>query len=145
GETARSPYPTRAGPRPQRLGPFNRLTRPVPVTPHRGRPMRPAAPALFALAAALLPARAELPKPEKFDETGFVTIFDGKTLDGWRVSAKKGHSRASKNTSGGRWVVDGGAIVGSQDAPGNGGMVITEKEYGDLEVALEMNNDFGPD
>ena len=90
-------------------------------------------------------ARAELPKPERFDDAGFEKIFDGKTLTGWKVSAKTGHSRTSKNTSGGRWVVEDGAIVGSQDVPGNGGIVITEKEYADFEVALEMNNDFGPD
>jgi hypothetical protein len=90
-------------------------------------------------------AKAEPPKPEKFDETGFVKIFDGKTLDGWKISAKTGHSGASKNKSGGRWVVEDGAIVGSQDIPGNGGIIITEKVYGDFEVVLEMNNDFGPD
>jgi hypothetical protein len=94
---------------------------------------------------ASLPARADLPKPEKFDDTGFVTIFDGKTLNGWKVSAKTGHSRTSKNKSGGKWVVENGAIVGSQDVPGNGGIIITEKEYGDFEVVLEMNNDDGPD
>ncbi len=89
--------------------------------------------------------RAEPPKPEKFDDTGFVSIFDGKTLDGWKVSAKTGHSGTSKNKSGGKWEVKDGAIVGSQDIPGNGGIIITEKEYGDFEVVLEMNNDFGPD
>jgi Domain of Unknown Function (DUF1080) len=89
--------------------------------------------------------RAEPPAPEKFDETGFVTIFDGKTLAGWKVSAKTGHSRASKNTSGGRWEVKDGAIVGSQDTPGNGGIIMTEKEYGNFEIVLEMNNDDGPD
>src|SRR5580692_9432878 len=94
---------------------------------------------------AVFPARAELPKPEKFDETGFVSIFDGKTLDGWKVSAKTGHSRVSKNTSGGKWEAKDGAMLGSQDVPGNGGIIITEKEYGDFEVSLEMNNDFGPD
>ncbi len=76
---------------------------------------------------------------------GFVTIFDGKTLDGWHISAKTGHSGASKHKSGGRWVIKDGAIIGSQDIPGNGGIIITDKEYGDFEVALEMNNDFGPD
>lgn len=104
---------------------------------------------LFLAAAALAllasPAPADLPKPEKFDDTGFVPIFDGKTLKGWTVSAKTGHSRTSKNTSGGKWVVQDGAIVGSQDVPGNGGIIITEKPYGDFEVALEMNNDDGPD
>ena len=74
------------------------------------------------------------PKPEKFDDTGFVTIFDGKTLDGWHVSAKTGHSRASKNKTGGNWVVEDGAIVGSQDIPGNGGIIITDKKYGNFEV-----------
>ncbi len=88
---------------------------------------------------------AELPKPEQFDETGFVAIFDGKTLKGWKVSAKSGHSRTSGNKSGGKWEVIDGAIVGSQDVPGNGGILITEKLYGDFEIALEMNNDDGPD
>jgi hypothetical protein len=78
-------------------------------------------------------------------DDGFVSIFDGTTLKGWHVSAKSGHSRASKNQSGGRWVVEDGAIVGSQDVPGNGGLIITDEAYGDFEVAVEMNNDFGPD
>jgi len=81
----------------------------------------------------------------KPDDKGFVSIFDGKTLKGWHISAKTGHSGASKHKSGGRWVAEKGAIVGSQDTPGNGGIIITDKEYGDFEVVLEMNNDFGPD
>ncbi len=78
-------------------------------------------------------------KKTKADEEGFVPIFDGKTLDGWHISSKTGHGK------GGRWVVEDGAIVGSQDRPGNGGIVITDAQYGDFEVILEMNNDFGPD
>jgi hypothetical protein len=99
----------------------------------------------FALAGLSSAARADVPPPEKFDDTGFVPIFNGKDLTGWKVSAKTGHSRTSGNKSGGRWVAENGAIVGSQDVPGNGGILITEKEYGDFEVVLEMNNDFGPD
>lgn len=76
---------------------------------------------------------------------GFVSIYDGKTLTGWHVSAKTGHSRASTNQSGGRWVVEEGAIVGSQDIKGNGGLIITDEQFGDFEVRLEMKNDFGPD
>src|SRR5512137_609411 len=72
-------------------------------------------------------------------DDGFVSIFDGKTLKGWHVSSKTGHG------TGGRWVVENGAITGSQDRPGNGGIVITDAQYGDFEVVLEMNNDFGPD
>ena len=73
------------------------------------------------------------------DEKGFVSIFDGKTLKGWHVSDKTGHG------TGGRWVVEDGAITGSQDRPGNGGIVITDAHYGNFEVVLEMKNDFGPD
>ncbi|HXG46080.1 MAG TPA: DUF1080 domain-containing protein, partial [Methylomirabilota bacterium] len=78
-------------------------------------------------------------------EPGFTPLFDGQTLTGWHVSAKTGHSRASTNRSGGRWIVENGAIVGSQDIPGNGGIILTDESFGDFEVALEMNNDFGPD
>jgi len=76
---------------------------------------------------------------------GFVPIFDGKTLQGWHVSAKSGHSRASKNQTGGKWVLENGALIGSQDIPGNGGLILTDEAFGDFEVVLEMNNDFGPD
>lgn len=82
---------------------------------------------------------------EKPSNEGFVSIFDGKSLAGWKISAKTGHSGTTKNKSGGKWVVEDGAIVGSQDVPGNGGIIITEREYGDFEIALEMKNDFGPD
>jgi hypothetical protein len=77
--------------------------------------------------------------PLKSGEAGFVSIFDGQTLQGWHVSSKTGHG------TGGRWVVENGAIVGSQDRPRNGGILITDAQYGDVEVVLEMNNDFGPD
>jgi 3-keto-disaccharide hydrolase len=82
---------------------------------------------------------------KKADDAGFVSIFDGKTLNSWHISAQTGHSRASMNKSGGKWVVEGGAITGSQDIPGNGGIIITDKQYGNFEVVLEMKSDFGPD
>lgn len=87
---------------------------------------------------------AESP-PNELDDAGFALIFDGTTLNGWHVSTKTGHSQASGHKSGGRWVVENGAIIGSQDTPGNGGILITDKNYGDFEVILEMKNDFGPD
>jgi hypothetical protein len=81
----------------------------------------------------------------KKDEPGFVTIFDGTSLAGWHVSAQTGHSAASGNKSGGAWVVKDGAITGTQDIAGNGGIVLTDKQYGDFEVIVEMKNDYGPD
>ncbi len=70
---------------------------------------------------------------------GFTPLFDGRTLQGWHISSKTGHG------TGGRWVVEEGAIVGSQDRPGNGGLLLTDVHFADFEVVLEMNNDFGPD
>ncbi len=91
---------------------------------------------------AALPLVGEVPAQK---DDGYVSIFDGKTLNGWHVSAQTGHSRASKNKSGGKWFVQDGAIHGTQDIPGNGGIVITDKEYANFEVVLEMKNDYGPD
>jgi hypothetical protein len=89
-----------------------------------------------AIFGALLQAGEPAPKA---GDRGFVPIFDGKTLKGWHVNGKTGHG------AGGRWVVERGAIVGSQDRPGNGGLIETDAQYGNFEVVLEMNNDFGPD
>jgi hypothetical protein len=100
-----------------------------------------AGPALVALTLTVTGGSNE----KKPKDDGFQPIFDGKSLKGWHVSAKSGHSSKSGNKTGGRWVVKGGAIVGSQDVPGNGGLLITDKKYGNFEVALEMKNDFGPD
>ena len=79
------------------------------------------------------------------DKDGWLTLFDGKTLTGWHVSTQTGHSRTSKNTTGGKWEVVDGAITGTQDQPGNGGILITDEQFGDFEVVIEMRNDFGPD
>ncbi len=76
---------------------------------------------------------------------GWKLLFDGRTLKGWHASAQTGHSRASGNKSGGRWVAENNAIVGSQDIPGNGGIFLTNEQFGNYEVVLDMNNDFGPD
>lgn len=95
--------------------------------------------------AGLILALASWAPAQPAQEEGFVPLFDGQSLKGWHVSAKSGHSRASKNQTGGKWVVLDGAIVGSQDIPGNGGLVLTDEAFGDFEVVVEMNNDFGPD
>jgi hypothetical protein len=78
-------------------------------------------------------------------EQGWEELFDGHSLSGWRVTARSPHSKASGQRSGGYWRVEDGQIVGSQDTPGNGGLLLTEKLYGNFEVSLEVNNAFGPD
>ncbi len=75
----------------------------------------------------------------------WISLFNGRSLDGWKPSAKSPHSRASKNTTAGNWRVSDGIILGSQDTPANGGLLLTTAEFGDVEVALEMKNDFGID
>jgi len=101
---------------------------------------------MIAVISAALPlTAADPPKPEKFDDAGFETVFDGKSLAGWHVSTQTGHSAASMHTSGGRWRLEDGAIVGSQDIPGNGGIILTDRKFADFEVIVEMNNDYGPD
>ena len=73
------------------------------------------------------------------DESAFVSLFDGKTLNGWSVG------RESHHGSGGKWEVQGGVITGTQDPPGNGGLLLSEKLYGDFEIRMELNPDFGID
>ncbi len=97
------------------------------------------------LSAAALVAALVSMNPVHVRAADFEPIFDGKTLTGWHASARTGHSGASQHKSGGRWVVEDGAIVGSQDIPGNGGILITDAKFSDYEIVLEMNNDFGPD
>lgn len=76
------------------------------------------------------------------DADGFVSIFDGKSLDGWHKNpAPIGHG------TGGNWVVEDGAIVGEQDPPGsgNGGILLTDKKYRDFELLIDMKPDWGID
>jgi Domain of Unknown Function (DUF1080) len=87
----------------------------------------------------------DAPADEKKKDDGYVSIFDGKTLKGWHVSAKSGHSSKSKNKSGGKWAVTDGYITGTQDEQGNGGIIVTDKKYKNFEIVLEMKNDFGLD
>ena len=58
------------------------------------------------------------------DETGFVPLFDGKTLKGWQLVAPHGRG----------YVVEDGAIVCPADGGGN---LLTDREYGDFILRLE--------
>ena len=63
------------------------------------------------------------------EKSAFESIFDGATLKGWHINAQTGNSRVSQHKSGGKWVVIDGAIVGSQDLPGNGVILITDASF----------------
>ena len=69
-----------------------------------------------------------LPAAEvKTDLSGFVPIFDGKTLNGWH-----------KLTEGGAWKVIDKAIIGDQYPEGHGGLLVTDKYYSDYEFYAEV-------
>ena len=78
---------------------------------------------VFAVSAAaafcLLSLRADTTKPSaRPTPTSQMTrLDDGASLKGWHVSAKTGHSGASKNKSGGKWEVVDGAITTRATTP----------------------------
>lgn len=70
---------------------------------------------------------------------GFTPIFDGETLNGWHVSRSTGHG------TGGKWIVENGIIVGQQNPPRQGGILITDEKYGDFELIIEARPEWGID
>lgn len=62
---------------------------------------------------------------------GWQRLFDGKTMNGWRLMAVHGGN-------GGVWTVENGALVANQDKDHKGGLIGTEKKYADYEIELEF-------
>jgi len=80
-------------------------------------------------------------RPLKADwasEDEFRPLFDGETLDGWEAITS-GHG------TGGDWTVADGAITGTQDKPGNGGLLATTEPFGDFELRAEINPEWDLD
>ena len=71
-----------------------------------------------AILSSSLPARAEV-------EKGFTSLFDGKSLDGWKLSGKHGDGYGAK---------DGILFC----ARGGGGNLLTEKQYADFVFRFEF-------
>ncbi len=81
---------------------------------------------------------AQIGKAGKKEE--WISLFDGRTLRGWHTNPQRiGHG------TGGQWSVEDGAIVGQQDPPGsgNGGILLTDRQFGDFELLIEMKPDWG--
>lgn len=70
---------------------------------------------------------------------GFTPLFNGKDLGGWHISQLNHHG-----TSRG-WSVENGIVLGTQDRPGNGGILLSDRVYRDFEVSLEIKPDWGCD
>ena len=79
---------------------------------------------------------------EQAVEKGFVPLFNGENLEGWHTNVQR-----IVHGYGGNWKVEQGAITGEQDPPGsgNGGMLMTDQEYGDFELLLELAPSWGID
>ena len=101
----------------------------------------------LAAAGTLLVSATELVAQESRQEAGATLLFDGRTLSGWHTNPEPvGHG------TGGLWQVEAGGtaesgvLTGQQDPPGsgNGGLLLTDKKFGDFELTLEMNPDWGP-
>ena len=94
----------------------------------------------FATAAPVAIADDGVKKTDKPDKDGYISVFDGKTLNGWHKNPNKiGHG------TGGRWTVEDGAITGEQDPPGsgNGGILLTDQKFGDFELLIDLKPDWG--
>lgn len=102
------------------------------------RPLRLVAILCLVLFAAACAPRAEEPAPSDGGE--FVSLFDGETLDGWSR-----HTGLPEDQVGGKWEVVNGAIVGDQDPPGHGGFLVTDEQFGDVELTLETMLDYPVD
>jgi hypothetical protein len=78
------------------------------------------------------------PPPAK--EEDFVSLFDGKTMTGWRP-----HLGVPKAHVGGKWVVKDGLLVGDQDEREGGGFLITEGIYGSFILRFDLQQDYPTD
>ncbi|MBV9085586.1 MAG: DUF1080 domain-containing protein [Acidobacteriaceae bacterium] len=88
-----------------------------------------------ALTVAISPARGGDRAP-----SGFHSLFDGKTLDGW-----KPHPRSLQQPSLGKWTVEDGMIIGAQETPGVGSYLVTEDTFADFELEIEARPDWPAD
>ena len=83
------------------------------------------------------------PKAHRFElirgPSAFQPIFNGKDLAGWHISQVNAHGK----TAG--WRVENAAIAGTQDKPGHGGIILTDRKYRNFEVSIEINPDYGCD
>lgn len=65
-------------------------------------------------------------------------LFDGKTMNGWKLMAVHGGN-------GGVWTVENGALVADQEPDHKGGLIGTEAKYSDFEIELEFKADYPVD
>ena len=62
---------------------------------------------------------------------GFTPIYNGRDLSGWHISEVNhhGNTRAWK-------PAEHGVLTVTQDKPGNGGILLTDRQYPDFELSF---------
>lgn len=100
---------------------------PISTSPSRPAPVGP-------LQAEPVPNAPKAPIPD-----GFTEIFNGRDTTGWHVSGTNHHGTTPEFR-----LVDG-VLVGGQNPPGKGGILLTDRRYKNVEVFLEVKPDWGCD
>jgi lysophospholipase L1-like esterase len=117
----------------------------VPFEDEKTAGMQPALAALDSLERELVGRQRALAAPvaHRFELTpggsSFKPLFNGSDLSGWHISKTNHHGL----THG--WAVENATITGTQDKPGHGGILLTDRTFRTFEVSLEINPDFGCD
>jgi hypothetical protein len=92
---------------------------------------------------AAAPAAPAVPKPIEpsapFVPQGFTPIFNGRDLTGWHISTTNHHGTTPA------YRVMHGLIVGSQNPLGQGGILLTDRKYKNVELYVEVKPDYGCD
>ena len=73
----------------------------------------------------------------------WTPLFNGKDLAGWHRQKDRG-----QHGTGGHWgVTQDGVLFGEQDPPGsgNGGLLLSDEQFGEFELELSLRPDWGPD
>ena len=69
------------------------------------------------------------------EEAGFVSLFDGESLEGWVTTGGRYDGHAT-------WFVEDGAIVGRQGPSNQGGLLYTAQKYTSFVLRLEAKIDY---
>ena len=77
--------------------------------------------------------------PKPFVPDGFTPLFNGQNLDGWHVSKTNHHGTTPD------YHVLHGMIVATQSPFGQGGILLTNKKYKNVELYTEVKPDYGCD
>jgi hypothetical protein len=88
---------------------------------------------------AILPFLSVLPLIAAGIPEGFTPIFNERDTTGWHVSEVNHHGNTRA------WTVKDGVLLVTQDKPGNGGILLTDRQYKNFEISLEINPDWGCD